>query len=100
MNGMFNNPVIKGIAEQYGKTTAQVVLRWNIQRGVSVIPKSVHRNRMEENMAVWDFELSSSDMEQIAALDLGHPQMLDTRRPSEVHRLFDYVKNPVLTSLK
>ena len=100
MNGMFSNPVLKGIAEQYGKTTAQIVLRWNIQRGVSVIPKSVHRNRMVENFDIWDFELSSSDMEQIATLDLGHPQMLDTRRPSEVHRLFDYVKNPVLTSLK
>ena len=49
MNGMFTNPVLKGIAERHGKTVAQVILHWNVQRGVGIIPKSVHRNRMEEN---------------------------------------------------
>ena len=99
MNGMFTNPVLKGIAERYGKTVAQVILRWNVQRGVSIIPKSIHRNRMEENLAIWDFELSVEDIEQLASLDFARPQMLDPRKPSEVHRLFNYLENPVLTSL-
>lgn len=99
MNGMFSNPVLGGIAASHGKSTAQVILRWNIQRGVIVIPKSVHRNRMEENFAVFDFALTAEDMRQIAALDLGRPQMLDTRKPSEIRRVYDYLNNPVLTSL-
>lgn len=99
MNGMFTNPVLKGIAKRHGKTVAQIILRWNVQRGVGIIPKSVHRNRMEENLDIWDFEFSASDMEQIASLNLARPQMLDPRKPSEVHRLFNYQENPVLTSL-
>lgn len=99
MNGMFTNPALKGIAEAHGKTVAQVILRWNVQRGVGIIPKSVHRNRMEENLDIWDFELSAEDMHRIATLDLARPQMLDPRKPSEVHRLFNYLENPVLTSL-
>lgn len=99
MNGMFTNPVLKGIAKRHGKTVAQIILRWNVQRGVGIIPKSVHRNRMEENLDIWDFELSAEDIEQIASLDLARPQMLDPRKPSEVHQLFNYLENPVLTSL-
>ena len=99
MNCMFTNPILKGIADEHGKTVAQVILRWSVQRGVSVIPKSVHRNRMEENLAVWDFNLTDEEMAQIATLDLARPQMLDPRKPSEVHRLFNYLENPVLTSL-
>lgn len=100
MNGMFTNPTLNSIAQKHGKTTAQVILRWNIQRGVSVIPKSVHCNRINENIDVWNFELTTEDMAEIAALDLGRPQMLDPRVPSEVHRLYNYIQNPVLTSLK
>lgn len=100
MNGMFSNPVLNDIARKHGKSAAQVILRWNIQRGVGVIPKSVHRDRMDENISIWDFQLSQEEMERIAALDLGHPQMLDPRKPSEVHRLYNYLENPVLTSLK
>ena len=99
MNCMFTNPILKGIADEHGKTVAQVILRWSVQRGVSVIPKSVHRNRMEENLAVWDFNLTDEEMAQIATLDLARPQMLDPRKPSEVHRLFNYLEKPVLTSL-
>ena len=99
MNGMFTQPVLASIAEEHDKTVAQIILRWNVQRGVSVIPKSVHRNRMEENLSIWDFELSQEDMRRIGTLDLARPQMLDPRRPSEVHRLFNYLDNPVLTSL-
>ena len=99
MNGMFANPTLKHIAEEHGKTVAQVILRWNVQRGVGIIPKSVHRNRMEENLDIWNFKLSEDDMLQIATLDLARPQMLDPRKPSEVHRLFNYLENPILTSL-
>ncbi len=67
--GIFDNAVIGQIAEKYGKTAAQVMLRWNIQRGVVVIPKSTHAERMEENFKVFDFSLSDEDMEAIAALD-------------------------------
>lgn len=96
---MFTNPMLQAIAQKYDKSVAQVILRWNLQRGVCVIPKSVHQNRMTENFAVWDFTLSVEDMQAIAALDLKRPQMVDTLKPSEVHRLYDYVNNPVLTSL-
>ena len=99
MNGMFTNLVLKNIAEGHGKTVAQIILRWNVQRGVSVIPKSVHQGRMEENIGIWDFELSAEDMRLISTLDLSRPLMLDPRKPSEVHRLFNYLDNPVLTSL-
>lgn len=99
MNGMFTHPVLTDIAKEHHKSVAQIILRWNVQRGVSVIPKSVHRNRMEENLSIWDFELSAEDMQRIGTLDLARPQMLDPRKPSEVHRLFNYLENPVLTSL-
>jgi len=100
MNGMFKNPVLCDIAKAHGKTAAQVILRWNIQRGVAVIPKSVHKNRIEENAAIWDFSLTDEDMARISKLDLGHPQMLDPLKVSEVHRLYNYLRNPVLTSLQ
>lgn len=67
--GIFDNPVVGKIAEKYNKTPAQVMLRWNIQRGVVVIPKSVHIERMKENFEIFDFSLSDSDMAEISALD-------------------------------
>ena len=67
--GTFDNPVIAKIAEKYQKTLAQVMLRWHIQRGIVVIPKSTHKERMEENINVFDFELTKEDMETIATLD-------------------------------
>ena len=99
LNGMFTNPVLKVIASEHGKTVGQVIIRWNIERGVSIIPKSVHRSRMEENFDIWDFSLTPDDMKAIATLDLGRPQMLDTRSPAEVRRVYDYLNNPVLTTL-
>lgn len=68
-NGMFTNPVITAIGARHGKTAAQVILRWHIQRGVVVIPKSTHVERMKENFDVFDFALSEAEMEQMAALD-------------------------------
>ncbi|HCD42211.1 MAG TPA: 2,5-diketo-D-gluconic acid reductase [Lachnoclostridium sp.] len=67
--GLFEDKALKEIGDKYGKTTAQVMLRWHIQRGVAVIPKSTHYERMKENFNVFDFELSDSDMEIISALD-------------------------------
>lgn len=67
--GLFGNHVLVDIAASHDKTTAQVMLRWNLQRGIAVIPKSVHRERMVENLNVFDFELSDKEMSAIAALD-------------------------------
>ena len=96
---LFQNPVLTGIGGKYGKSAAQVVLRFLIQSGVVVIPKSTHRERMEENLAIWDFALDNGDMERIAGLDKGCPSMLDCSRPSEIDRLYDYLNHPVLTTL-
>ncbi|MGN1230878.1 MAG: aldo/keto reductase, partial [Anaerotignum sp.] len=67
--GMFALPELKAIGEKYGKTVAQVILRWHLQRGTVVIPKSTHMERMQENFNVFDFELTEEDMKAIAALD-------------------------------
>ena len=68
-NGLFENEGLKEIGKKYGKSTAQVMLRWNIQRGVVVIPKSTHKERMIENFDVFDFKLSDADMNKIKSLD-------------------------------
>ena len=67
--GLFENSVLAQLAEKYNKTTAQIILRWHIQRGVVVIPKSTHKARMEENLQVFDFVLEPEDMNRISALD-------------------------------
>lgn len=67
--GMFELPELKAIGDRYGKTPAQVILRWHLQRGIVVIPKSTHIERMEQNFNVFDFELTDADMETITALD-------------------------------
>lgn len=67
--GIFDLPELKAIGDKYGKTVAQVILRWHLQRGIVVIPKSTHIQRMEENFNVFDFELTAEDMKAIASLD-------------------------------
>lgn len=66
---MFANPVLAQIGAKYGKTVAQIILRWHLQRGIIVIPKSTHYDRMVENFDVFDFMLSEDDMSKIATLD-------------------------------
>lgn len=68
----FNNEVLKEIAEKHNKSIGQVMLRWNVQRGVVVIPKSTHIERIKENMDIWDFTLSEEEMHQISSLDKGY----------------------------
>lgn len=99
LKGMFDEPILKEIAEKYDQTVAQIILRWNVQQGVIVIPKSVHRERMRENLDIWNFKIEDADMERIGSLDKNCPSMLDTRKVSEVKRVYDYLNNPVLTSL-
>lgn len=100
LHGMFDEPVLVEIARKHGKTPAQIILRWNVEQGVIVIPKSVHKNRMEENLAIWDFALDADDASQITALDKNKPSMLDTRDVAEIRRVYDFLSNPVVTTLE
>lgn len=86
-HGIFTHPVLTKIGEKYGKSAAQVALRWNVQRGVVVIPKSVHKDRMEQNMNIWDFALDEKDMAEIAALDVGHSEIVNHSNPGFVKML-------------
>lgn len=86
-HGIFTHPVLTAIGERYGKSAAQVALRWNVQRGVVVIPKSVHKERMEQNMDIWDFSLSDADMAEIAKLDIGHSEIVNHYDPKFVKML-------------
>lgn len=76
-HGIFTDPELTAIGKKYGKTAAQVALRWNAQRGVSIIPKSVHVDRMEQNRNIWDFTLTEEEMAKIAAKDLGHSEIVN-----------------------
>ena len=86
-HGIFTHPVLTKIGEKYGKSAAQVALRWNVQRGVTVIPKSIHRERMEQNVDIWDFQLSDGDMAEIAKLDIGRSEIVDHSDPKFVQML-------------
>ena len=81
-HGIFTHPVLTKIGNKYGKTTAQVALRWNIQRGVVVIPKSVHIERIKANIDVFDFELTKEDMDKISALSLPKSEIVDHTNPA------------------
>ena len=86
-HGIFTHPVLTEIGRKYGKSAAQVALRWNVQRGVTVIPKSVHSERMKQNLDIWDFQLSGEDMAEIARLDIGHSEIVDHSDPKFVQML-------------
>lgn len=85
--GIFTNEELVAIGNKYGKSAAQVALRWNVQRGVVVIPKSIHKERMEQNIDIWDFELEQEDMDRIAKLDMGHSEIVDHSNPAFVKAL-------------
>ena len=86
-HGIFTNPVLTQIGQKYGKSAAQVVLRWNVQRGVVVIPKSVHKERMEQNFNIWDFALTDEEMASITPLDIGHSEIVNHFDPNFVKAL-------------
>lgn len=88
-HGIFTDPELVNIGKKYGKSAAQVVLRWNTQRGVSVIPKSTHRERIEENFNIWDFTLTDDEMAVISKKDLGHSEIVDHGNPSFVKFIND-----------
>ncbi|WP_165006474.1 MULTISPECIES: aldo/keto reductase [unclassified Enterococcus] len=81
---LFTNPVLKEIGKQYGKTVGQVVLRWLMQRGIVALAKSVRPERMAENIDIFDFELSTEDIEKIAALDMKESAFFDHDAPQQV----------------
>ena len=83
-NGMFTNETLVNIGKKYGKTSAQVILRWLIQRGVIIACKSTHIERMEENFNVFDFELSDEDMEEIKKLDSNDSLFFNHQDPAMV----------------
>ncbi len=76
-HGIFTDPDLTEIGSKYGKTAAQVVLRWNTQRGVSILPKSTHVERMMQNIDIWDFTLTDDEMVAIGQKDLGHSEIID-----------------------
>ncbi len=80
-HGIFTDPEIKAVGDKYGKSNAQVVLRWNAQRGVSIIPKSVKVERMEQNIDIWDFTLTDEEMAVVASKDLGHSEIVNHDDP-------------------
>ncbi len=86
-NNIFHNEVLRSIGGKYGKSVAQVILRWLTQRGVVAIPKSVRKERIVENFNIFDFQLSAEDMAAIATLDTGQSAFFDHRDPEVVKRL-------------
>lgn len=95
-NDFFTNEVISSIGKKYNKSVAQVTLRWLIQRGIAVIPKSVREERMVENSSIWDFSLSQEDMDAIATLETGKSVFFDHRDPETVDWLTKLTYDPNL----
>lgn len=87
LHDFFKNPILTEIGNKYGKTAAQAALRWNIQRGVVVIPKSIHEDRIKQNFDVFDFSLTQDDMDKIKTLDLGHSEIVNHFDPQWIKGL-------------
>lgn len=85
---IFTDERIAAIGSRYGKSNGQVILRWLLQRGIVVIPKSVHQNRMAENINVFDFELTTAEMATMNDLDKGESQFFDHRDPAAIEQIF------------
>jgi 2,5-diketo-D-gluconate reductase A len=91
-NDLFHNALLQSIGEKHGKSVAQVVLRWLTQRAVVAIPKSVRKERMAENLTIFDFELTDDEMGSIATLDTGKSSFFDHRDPAMVKWLSEAVR--------
>jgi len=91
-NDLFRNALLRSVGERHGKSIAQVVLRWLTQRGVVAIPKSVRKERMAENLAIFDFELTGDEMRSVATLDTGTSSFFDHRDPAMVKWLSEAVR--------
>jgi Aldo/keto reductases, related to diketogulonate reductase len=92
-NNLFQNETLQTIGAKYNKSVAQVILRWQTQRGIVCIPKSVKKERMEQNFNIFDFSLSVEDMAEIAKLDTGTSSFFDHRNPAAVERLVNLIRN-------
>lgn len=92
-NDLFHNELLQKIGDKYNKSIAQVILRWNIQRGVVAIPKSANVDRMKQNADIFDFELSADDIEKISTLDENKSSFFNHREPAAVERLVGMVRN-------
>ena len=91
-NDMFNNPVLMNIAEKYQKSTAQVILRWLMQRDIVALAKSTHVERMKENIDIFDFVLSGEDMEQISKLDTKESLFFNHQTPETVDKFVGMIE--------
>jgi len=91
-NGLFENETLKDISQKYNKSVAQIILRWLIQRGIVCIPKSIHPERMKENLDVFDFSLHEEDMNIIAKLDMGESCFFSHYDPQSIERLCKLVR--------
>ena len=91
-NGFFTNSVLQTIAKAHSKSVAQTALRYLIQRGVVIIPKSTHKERMQENLNIFDFELSTKEMDEIRALDLKHSLFFSHYEPAMVEQFMQWEK--------
>ena len=89
-NNLFTNEILVSVGEKYNKTSAQVALRFLLQEGVVIIPKSVKKERMEQNFSIFDFELSQDDMNQIRTLDMGESLFIDHYSADTVEYLVNY----------
>ncbi len=92
-NDFFTNPTLKSVGEAHGKSVAQVALRYLLQRGVVVIPKSTHRERMEQNIDVFDFTLNDAEMQRIADLDMKHSLFFSHYEPAMVEQFMVWEHN-------
>lgn len=91
-NGMFTNPQLKAIGDKYGKSVGQVILRWLVQRGIIPLAKTVRKERMLENINIFDFELSKEDMDVIASMDKKESSFFNHQEASSVERLASLVR--------
>ena len=92
LNNFFHNETLTEIGKAHGKSVAQTALRYLLQRGVVIIPKSTHKERMQENIDIFDFQLSDEEMDRIAALDLGHSLFFSHYAPATVEQFMQWEK--------